>query len=662
MAVARLQLHARRPIAGGTAFGDVGPYERLDGTVHFAVDPAHEANAGIVDLDKVARRANGRVHFQADFCLLQPVDPGRANGRLLLEVPNRGRKGVLGRLNRPAPPGSEPALDGIEVGDGLLLRLGWTVAWCGWQWDVIRTLVPAGLIGLQAPQALDGSGRPICGQVMLQWQPNEAAPDHLLADRIHQPYPAARLDGEDTVFSYQEYPEGPRTEVPRSRWWFAHDEAGLPVPDNTHVWLEGGFQPGRIYTLVYTTRTCPVVGVGLLAIRDCVSFLRYGTAGEGNPCVGRIEYTLGYGSSQCGRFLRHFLHLGLNEDERGRRAIDGVLINVAGARRGEFNHRYAQPSVITARSFGHLPPFAFDDQTDPLTGDLDGLLRRQRQRGNVPRIVTTNTSSEYWGRDASLLHTNVVGELDMEPPEDVRVYHFAGTKHGPGSLRPEADTPEEEALPGGGQRVNVVDFQPLLRAAFFNLVAWVVENRMPPPSMFPRLADGTAARAGDVLEVYHAIPGVTVVDWDRLLARRRLDLGPDAGRGIGRYPPREGDVYAAYVPAVDEDGNEVGGIRLPDVAVPVATHTGWFPRRPGTGGPGQNTDMLGSTIPFAATPEARRQAGDPRLSIAERYRDRADYAARARAVAEQLAATRYLLAEDVEAAVQNAVAQYDAFV
>ncbi len=653
MGVTRLEVRRRAPFADGTSFGEAGPYERLDGILHFAVDPDHALNQGIVDLDRAPRAPDGRVHFWADFCLLQPADPARAAGLLLFEVPNRGRKGVLGRLNRPAPSGAPAGGGGgMEIGDGLLLRQGWTVAWCGWQWDVLRETRGDGgepLMGLAAPQAMDG-GRPIAGPVLLEWQPDELQRDHLLADRIHHPYPAADVDDPEATLTVREWPDAPRVAIPRERWRFARDQGGTPVPDDTHVWLEGGFQPGRIYELIYRTRLCPVAGTGLLAVRDCVAFLRYGTALDGNPCAGRLTATFGYGSSQSGRFLRTFLYFGLNVDESSRRVFDGLLINVAGARRGEFNHRYAQPSVISARSFGHLPPFGFD-----------GLLARQRARGGVPRIVATNTSSEYWGREASLLHTDEAGTRDVPLPPEVRVYHFAGTKHAPGSL------PAPSAMPNGGapercvQLANVVDFKPLLRAAFFNLVEWVTRGREPPPSAYPRLADGTAARPDVVLATFHRFPGVRVVDPERLLVNRALDLGPEAARGVGHYPPITGRRYPIYVPAVDEDGNELAGIRLPDVAVPVATHTGWFPRPPATGGEGQHKDMQGATIPFAPTAEARQRSGDPRPSIAERYPSPEAYLAGVRADAERLASQRYLLPEDVDLVVDNAAHRFRAF-
>jgi hypothetical protein len=654
MAVTRLEITARRPYEGGKPFGEAGPYERLNGVIHFSVDPNDPVNAAIVDLDRAERGTDGLVHFHADFCLLQPVDAARGNGNLLYNVVNRGRRGVTNTFNL-APAVLEPTED-IDPGDGFLMRRGWTLAFCGWQWDVLRS---AALMGLEAPQALDDDGRSIQGEVMVRFQPNERLADHLLADRLHRPYPAADVDDPEAVLTAQEWPDGPRAVMARDRWRFARDEDGRAVPDDARIRLEGGFEPGMVYEVVYRTRICPVVGTGLLAMRDCVSFLRYADAAAGNPSVGRIRHTFGFGASQSGRYLRTFLYHGLNLDEQRRQVFDGLIPHVCGAWRGQFNHRYAQPSEQHARGFIHLPPFADDDQTDPVTGRTDGLLRRQRAAGGVPRIMFTNTGAEYWRGDASLMHTDYAGTRDVEPPAEVRNYYFAGTQHGPGVLPLGRLSLVDGAR--GANDFNVVDYRPLLRAALINLERWVRDGVEPPPSAFPRLADGTAIPARDVAATFARFPTVAAPDPERVPTMRRLDLGPAVEHGVGRYPARTEETWPTYVAAVDDDGNETPGVRLPDVAVPVATYTGWNPRHPETGGAGQILPMLGSTIPFAATAAERERTSDPRASIGERYRDRADYEARIRAEAERLVAIGYLLPDDRPIVVRNALARYDVF-
>ncbi len=650
MAVARLEIAARTPYQDGMTFGEVGAYERVDGTIHFAVDPMHPANGAIVDLDKAARDAAGRVAFAADFCLLQPADPARANRRLIFDVLNRGGKRAVPRFNHVPPPLTQTP--DIAPGDGFLFRRGWSIAHCGWQWDVVRN---EALLGLDAPEALGDDGAPLAGTARVWFQPDAPARHKLLADRQHQPYSAADLNQPDAILRVRDWPDGPPVVIPRDRWRFARDADGTPTPDDGYIWMAAGFTPGKVYEVVYRTRRCPVVGVGLLAVRDCVAFLRHSDAAD-NPCAGRIETTIGYGVSQSGRFLRHFLYTGLNVDEAGRQVFDGLLIHVAGARRGEFNHRYAQPSDQHQPSFGHLPPFADDPQTDPITGQTAGLLDRQRSLGGVPKIFYTNTAAEYWRGDTSLMHTDLAGTRDVEPPAESRIYLFASTQHVAGSL-PLVDS----SGPGevrGRYLFNAVDYAPLMRAALVNLDCWITEGAEPPASLYPRLADGTAITGAAAIAAFRRIPGLDLPDPARLPVIRRVGLGPDAASGIGHYPTEPGGRYPNSVAAVDADGNEVGGIRLPDVAVPLATYTGWNPRHPETGGAEQILPMQGATIPFPRTADARAQTGDPRPSIEERYRDRADYLDLVRRAALSLVEHRYLLPEDISLAVEIAAERY----
>ncbi|MCL5026394.1 MAG: alpha/beta hydrolase domain-containing protein [Chloroflexi bacterium] len=653
MAVVALEIRSRRPYADGVSFGDVGPYERLDGIIRFAVDPIHELNLSVVDLDKAPRDGDGRVTFWSDFTLLAPLYRARGSGRLLFEVLNRGRKNVPRHMNR-AETEANPTTDRIDPGDGFLMRHGFSIAWCGWQWDVIRS---AALMGLEAPLAQE-DGRPIGGQTLIQFQPNEAHRTHLLADRVHNPYPAADLVDPEAVLTVQEYVRGPATVIPRDRWQFAREDGARVVPDDAHVYLSDGFEPGCIYTLAYRTNIAPVAGVGLLAVRDCVSFLRYSSSAQGNPIAGAVERAYGFGVSQSGRFLRHFLYLGMNLDEERRMVFDGIMPHVAGGRRGEFNHRFAQPSVQSTPGFGFLFPFADDEYADAVTGRVDGLLRRQREVGGMPKVFYTNTSAEYWRGDASMIHIDMAGTRDITPPENVRVYLFASTQHGPGSI-PLSSTNANDGC-RGRHPFNALDYSPLTRAALLNLDAWVSRGQEPPPSAYPRLADGTAVRPADLEVAFSNIPGATFPNPERVLRLMHVDIGPDASRGIGAFPARMGQPYPNFVSAVDGDRNEMAGVRMPDLSVPVTTYTGWNPRHPETGQPDQIIPMQGSTFPFAPTPEAR-QPGDPRPSIGERYSGWADYLAKVRAAAEKLVEEGYLLAEDIDVVVENAGARYDLF-
>jgi hypothetical protein len=655
MAVTSFELVSREPYEDGKSFGDTGPYERIEGVLHFAVDPSNPANAEIVDLDRAPRDEDGRLRFAADVTILQPADPERGNRRMLQDVVNRGGRTFVS-YNLTARDAQRP--DWIPEGDGFLQRHGWTIVSCGWQWDVPRG---AGLVGLEAPEALE-DGRPIEGWVSVTHQLGAPAAHVMLADRAHQPLLAADLEQPNATLTVRDYPDAPRQPIARDRWRFARvdDASGRPSADAAYVTLEGGFEPGPIYELVYRTKRSPVVGTGLLAFRDAASFLRHSTAAE-SPLARRIDPTFTIGTSQSGRFLRTFLVHGLNLDEEGRQAFDGMHIHIAGARRGEFNHRYAQPSVQYTYGFGHLPPHNFEDATDPISGAaLPGLLSRQRALGGVPRIVATNSAAEYWRADASLLHVDPAGERDLPDPPEARTYLFAGTQHGAGQPRL-ADIPATGGA-RGAHNLNVTHYGPLFRAALANLERWVCEGVEPPPSRVPRLADGTAATRAEVVEAFARIPGASTPQPERLLSLRRLDLGDEAAAGVGTWPAEAGEPWPTFVSAVDGDGNEAAGVRLPDVAVPLATLAGWNPRHPESGGPGQILPMQGSTLPFATTRAERERDGDPRPSIEERYRDRDDYLAQVRAAAERLVEERYVLEEDIPVVLANAEARWDLLV
>jgi hypothetical protein len=639
--VTALEITRRSVVLDGRPFGAAGAYEKIAGVLRFAVDPLHPANQAIADLGAAPRNAEGLVEAVADFYMLRPRDASRSNRRLFLDIPNRGRKVALSMLNS-APRVPDPATPD-DFGNGFLMRHGYTVAWCGWQTDVPRQ---DGLMALTAPTARGAAG-PIGGPVACEWRPNTRVTTLPMADRYHIPHPTADVDDPAARLTVRDHASAPATAIARSAWRFA---------DSTHVTLDAGFEPGRIYELVYRAENPPVVGLGLLAVRETAAWLRYAPAAQGNPCAGELDRAYVFGVSQSGRFLRHLLFLGLNEDEAGRRVFDGAMPHVAGARRGEFNQRFGQPSLNATHSVGSLFPFTDAPQHDPLTGERGAMLARLEARGTVPKIVSTNTAAEYWRGDASLVHIDVEGTRDAPPHPETRVYLFAGCQHTPGVLPPPAADPNTGSR--GLQTFNVVDYAPLLRAAVVNLDRWVTEGVEPPPSAVPRLAEGTAAPAGAARARFATIPGVRFPD--RVERPRRLDFGAELARGIvGTLPPKSGAPFVTFVPAVDEDGNDVPGVRAAELAVPLATYTGWNPRHPDQGAPGDLMSMLGSTLPFAATRAAREATGDPRPSRGERYASRATYLERVREAAARLCAERHMLVEDVDGVVARAGQLWD---
>jgi hypothetical protein len=637
MPVTRFDIALRRPLAEGRAFGEVGPYEELRGRIHLAVDPANAANAAVTDLALAPRDASGRVACAADVSILLPVDRARASGRLLVDVVNRGNVVSLPNFNHASRPtlgvDSDPHPP-VDAGDGWLMRRGWVVASCGWQCDLPPGV--RGLLRLEAPEALDPAGHRLQGRVHVQLQAPVDVPHFLLSDRGHAPYEAADLDQPGAVLVVRDQPDGEPEVIARSRWRFARAEGPRVVPDACHVHLDGGFRKGRLYQVGYTAVGARLVSLGMITLRDCASWLRHGGAADGNPAAGALRHAYAYGRSQTGRLLRTMVHHDVNVDEAGRRVFDGILANVAGAMLGEFNDRFGQNSKDRGAMMDHYEPL------------------HVTPRGGL-KVFFTNTSFEYHRGDASLVHTDPAGVQDVDPGPDVRVYHWTGTEHALGVWPPSDEQPPAADVRGWTERSrhlrSVVNYGRLLRAGLDNLDRWVTAGVTPPPSHHPRLADGTAVDPDDLVKVFERLP-----------AARYPRHHPRPQRQDWRtWPPRPGTAYGTRVSAVDEDGNERAGVAVPEVTVPLATHTGWNLRHPDLGGAEQMLYFAGATLPFARTRAERESSGDPRPSIAERYRSREDYLARVRVAALALVANRYMLAEDVETSLVFAARMWDAW-
>jgi hypothetical protein len=638
MPVTRFELAVRRPLADGRAFDHVGPYEELRGRIHIAVDPTHAANRAVTDLALAPRNAAGRVECAADVSILLPVDRARASGRVMVDVVNRGNVVVVPNFNHATRPtlgaGSDPHPP-VDPGDGWLMRRGWVVVSCGWQCD----LPPAvrGLFRLEAPEAFAAGGRRLTGRVYVQLQAPVDTPHFMLSDRGHAPYEAADLDERDAVLIVRDQPDGEYETIPRSRWRFARVENGRPVPDASHIHLDGGFAKGRLYQIAYTAVGARVLGLGMVALRDCAAWLRYGSAGEGNPAPGALRQAYAYGRSQTGRLLRTLIHHDLNVDETGRRVYDGIIANVAGAMIGEFNDRFGQNSKDRGAMMDHYEPL----HVEP--------------RGGL-KVFYTNTSFEYHRGDASLVHTDPAGFRDVEPGPDVRVYHFTGTEHALGAWPP-SDMQAPAADPRGwterSQHLrSVTNYGRLLRACLVNLDRWVTEGIVPPPSRHPRLADGTAVDPSELIKVFDRIPA----------ARYPRHHPRPQRQDFSTLPPDPGAAFGTRVSAVDDDGNERAGVAVPELTVPLAAHTGWNLRHPDIGGADQMLYFAGATLPFPRTRAEREATGDPRPSIAERYRSREDYLARVREAATALVAARYMLEEDIDLSLTFAARMWDAWV
>jgi hypothetical protein len=639
--VVGLRIERREVVLNGRAFGAAGPYEKLVGKVDFALDPNLPRNDIVVDLKLGPRNPRGEVEATADFYLLKPLDMARANGRLFYEVGNRGGKSMLATFQKAA--GSLDPSTEAEFGDGALMRQGFTLLWMGWQWDVPER---AGVMRMDIPIALD-NGRRITGLVRGNFILNERAATASVADRNHKAYAVLDRTSPENVMTVRDEPTAKGQIVPRSQWRF--------VDDGT-VAIDGGFEPGRIYDVVYRTADPRIVGFGLSGTRDLVSFVKYDNTDQ-NPARG-VKLALGWGVSQSGRFLRHFLYQGFNEDEQGRRVFDGVFDQVGGAGRGSFNHRFGQASRDALQYFNILFPvdlFPFTDgpETDPETGATDGVLARAERTGTAPKVFHLLTNSEYFNRAGSLVHTDPTGTRDADLPPNTRVYMIASAPHGPGPFPPASNV-------GGGMvgraALNPLNYSPAVRALFRALDRWVTDDVPPPPSLYPRLADGTLTppeKAG-----WPDVPGYQLPQ--QPLRAFHLNFGADWAKGIVSVePPEVGKPFVVRVPAVDADGNVRSGIRLPDIAVPLATHAGWNYRDTSIGAPERLAGEIGSYIPFARTRADRERAHDPRLSIEERYRNRDEYVGGFAAATLDLVRRGYILPEDVADLLKHAVEHYD---
>jgi hypothetical protein len=646
-----LDVQRREPFAGGASFGDVGPYEKIVGVARFAVDPNHPRNKDIVDLDLAPRNTAGKVEFEADFYILAPKDPAKGNGAIFYDVNNRGNKVALGMFNGAG--GNDPTTAG-DAGNGFLFRRGYTVVWCGW----IGELLPGNhRLLLRAPVATE-NGQPIKGLVryeMVTDQPAETLP--LSRREGHGSYALTSKGEAEGQLTWRMRETDERVPIPRGQWKLEKQpiprvDKGVPgTLSQIRLRLAGGFRPGYVYELIAEAEGPIVQGLGYAATRDLISFLRYDGSKQ-NPLCNQdgkpvINRALGFGVSQSGRFLRNFLHLGFNADVAGRKVFDGLMPHVAGGGLGFFNHRFAQPTRHNGQQEEHLYPgdrfpFTYGDAVDPFSKKTDGILHRLAQENPklLPRVMHTQSAAEYWHRSGSLVHTDPLGTKDADLPDNVRVYAFGGTQHGPAGDPPGRGVADNLLNPG--------DYRPFLRALLDALDAWVRDGTAPPPSVYPRLDRGTLVGWRQKETGFPALPGVRYPEVIQQPAF--LDYGPDfATRGrISLEPPKAGGLYVVKVPRSGPDGNDLGCLLPPEVAVPLATYTGWNLRRRDAGAEGMLASLAGSYIPFPRTRAERLASGDPRESIEERYGNFEEYRRRFTAACDDLVKQRYLLKEDRE--------------
>ena len=670
--ITRFIIQRRELFANGHEFPVTGAYDKIVGKIYGEVDPKHRLNKIIVNLGKAPRNRRGRVEYSSNFCILKPVDMARGNGKIFFDAPNRGGKRIVAFLN-DAPQSDDPS-SLKDAGNGFLMRQGYTIVWCGWQGDLMPI---KNWLVLNVPAATN-NGKPIIRKVRTEIVVDEKGvkSQPLSGDERVKSHPTGSRDKMRATLTKREKSYGRRIPVPFSEWEFAScskdPRTGKETikPSAKDLYLRSSFKPGHIYEFIYPAKNPLVLGLGFAVVRDLISFLRYemkDPRGKPNPLataklainpllylppsrgenkrggnrITGIRYAYAWGRSQSGRYLRDFVYHGFNQDESHRKVFDAVAPHVAGGGRLYLNYEFARPVTSSQQHTNQLDPELFPHTyniiKDAQTGRRDGILKRPK---TDPYIFHTQTSTEYWQKRGCLAHTDGKGN-DIKIPENVRIYVIASAQHNsPFGSEPAKD--DTKLL------VNPLPAGDVLRALMVALDLWVTQGILPPPSQHSTIKDRTLVPANQKATGFPNIPGVRYAG----LHNRQLflDYGPNLLRGrLDVHPPRpvRSGEYTIRVPKVDKDGNDIAGVRLPAVQVPIGTYTGWNLRPRGLA-ENELSGLLGSFIPFAKTKSARKRAGDPRLSLAERYKDRTDYVQQISRAARKLVDERFLLTEDAE--------------
>jgi hypothetical protein len=629
--------HRDAPGYQGKSFGEVGRYERLIGHVYGEIDARDPLNAIITDIELAPRNARGMVEYSATFLLVKPVDLAKASGVLLYEVPNRGNSTLV---RAAAEAGAMAGY--LKRGDVLLTS--------GWQGD----LAPRdGIQTISVPVAKNRDGSSITGPVLARFSDMPAGASTL-------DLPGARpasLDTSKATLTRRASEGSAVVPIRSSDWAFADcGSAAFPgTPAAGKICLKGGFDPAYLYELVYTARDPLVLGIGYAATRDLISYFK---SGESEALGKKISFAIAWGNSQSGNFLRSLVHLGFNQDEAGRRVLDGMNPNIA-VRQLAMNYRFASPGGAA----GLYEPGSdgvvwWSDYTDEVRRrPAGGLLDRCRATDTCPNIVETFGSSEFWDLRASPDLVGTRGDRDIPLPANVRRYYFPGVTHGGGtggfSMAPPR-APNRCELPA-----NPNPSSDTLRAVMVSLIDWVVKGTPPPPSQYPRLDAKQFTLPTQAAMGFPVIPGVPLPD-GIINPLYDYDFGAnfnynDLSGAISIEPPVVKQVLASWVPRVDADGNETSGVASVLHQAPLGTYTGWNVFQQGFL-KGRNCGLVGGYVPFAKTKEERLAAGDPRLSLGERYGTHEGYVAVVRAAAARQVRDRFLLQEDADRLVAEAEA------
>jgi hypothetical protein len=640
------------PTFGGYAWPGVGQYEKIVGVAHGELDPTDRRNAVIADIALAPRNANGKVEYSFDFYLLRPLDLTKGAHKMMYEPPNRGRK-LYGTLNRGAA-GNDPGADTnpADLSQAFLMERGYSLSWSGW--DASAGTSNANFnTTITLPVAKNPDGSSITGP----------AYEYIVSPgaKYNLTYHAATLDQSKATLTHRVHLDDAPQVVPATDWQYNADGSAISL-------TSGSFTPNDIYEFTYTAKDPTVNGIGFAAVRDWIAFLRYGTAddaGTANPLAGDVQKVYTYTLSQPARLLNDFTLLGFNESEKGQKVVDGMLQWIGAADGVNMNYRFSQPGR-TNRNRQELLyqegvfPFANVTSTDPISGQTASRYDRCTATSTCPVAMEIYSANEYWVKGASLLTTTPDGKSDLPDSPYTRNYFISSHQHGVGNGKSKGSCQQLQ---------NPLDSAPVQRALWEAMDQWVTKGTAPPPSMVPKLADGTFAKSTKQSDVgFPSIPGVTYTGLKT--TRYRFDFGPNYYSTLVPTinppvvtPPYEdnpanGPIYPTFVPKTDSDGNDIAGVRLPDVTVPLATYTGWALRAGAQANDG--CEGSGQMIPFARTKAERDASGDPRPSIEERYPNFSAYYFSVLNAVSKFVANRWMLPEDANAALNRMLmAGYD---
>ena len=645
--IRKIQITAKQsPTFGGYSWPGVGQYEKIVGKAFGELDPKDPTNAIIVDLQLAPRNARGKVEYSFDFYILKPIDLTKGNHKMLYEPPNRGRK-TIAALNRGVG-GNDPGsvTDAPLLANSFLMPQGYSMSFSGWDFSAGTSTADFNTT-ITLPIAHNPDGSSITGP-SYEYIVN-AGSSYALT------YPAATLDQSKATLTHRVHLNDTPKKIPASGWQYIADGTAIALlPAGT------SFVPNDIYEFSYTAKDPTINGIGFAAVRDWNAWLRYemkDDAGTANPLAGDITRIYTEVSSQPGRFLNDFRYLGFNQAENGKQVFDGMMQWIAAGDGISMNYRWSQPGRTERNRQDHLFvegrfPFANVMTTDPITGKMDSRYARCTLTRTCPFAMEIFSANEYWVKAASLMTTDPTGTKDLPDSPFTRIYFMSSMQHGTGNGASKSNCQQFQ---------NPLDSQAVQRALFTALDKWVTAATLPPPSQFPKLSDGTLVKPDQTSTGFPPIPGVTYSGLKT--TRYLLNYGPNFyATGIPTLNPptitppyqdnpANGRIYPSFVPKTDADGNDIAGIRLPEVQVPLATYTGWALRASPQDGDG--CEGAGQYIPFPKTKADRLASGDPRLSIEERYGDYETYSSFLRKAIDNLVRSGFLLPSDAEAALNK---------